>query len=33
MLKRGLVFLVLIGVLACAILVALAYGPFPLTVS
>jgi iron complex transport system permease protein len=32
MLKRGLVFLVLIGVLACAILVALAYGPFPLTV-
>jgi iron complex transport system permease protein len=32
MLKGGLVFLVLIGVLACAILVALAYGPFPLTV-
>jgi iron complex transport system permease protein len=32
MLKRGLVFLVLIGVLACAIVVALAYGPFPLTV-
>jgi iron complex transport system permease protein len=32
MLKRGLVFLVLVGVLACAILVALAYGPFPLTV-
>jgi iron complex transport system permease protein len=32
MLKRGLVFVVLIGVLACAILVALAYGPFPLTV-
>jgi iron complex transport system permease protein len=31
MLKRGLVFLVLIGVLACAVLVALAYGPFPLT--
>jgi iron complex transport system permease protein len=30
--KGGLVFLVLIGVLACAILVALAYGPFPLTV-
>jgi iron complex transport system permease protein len=32
MLKRGLVFLVLVGVLVCAILVALAYGPFPLTV-
>jgi iron complex transport system permease protein len=32
MLKRGLVFLVLVGVLAGAILVALAYGPFPLTV-
>jgi iron complex transport system permease protein len=30
--KDGLVFLVLIGVLAGAILVALAYGPFPLTV-
>jgi iron complex transport system permease protein len=30
--KGGLVFLVLIGVLGCAILVALAYGPFPLTV-
>jgi iron complex transport system permease protein len=30
--KGGLVFLVLIGVLACAILMALAYGPFPLTV-
>jgi iron complex transport system permease protein len=30
--KGGLVFLVLIGVLAGAILVALAYGPFPLTV-
>jgi iron complex transport system permease protein len=30
--KGGLVFLVLIGVLACAVLVALAYGPFPLTV-
>ena len=29
--KGGLVFLVLIGVLAGAILVALAYGPFPLT--
>jgi iron complex transport system permease protein len=32
MLKRGLVLLVLIGVLAAAIVVALAYGPFPLTV-
>ncbi|MBV9970287.1 MAG: iron chelate uptake ABC transporter family permease subunit, partial [Xanthobacteraceae bacterium] len=30
--KGGLVFLVLIGVLAGAIAVALAYGPFPLTV-
>jgi iron complex transport system permease protein len=30
--KGGLVFLVLIGVLACAVLVALAYGPFPLAV-
>jgi iron complex transport system permease protein len=30
--KGGLVFLVLIGVLAGAVLVALAYGPFPLTV-
>jgi iron complex transport system permease protein len=30
--KGGLVFLALIGVFACAILVALAYGPFPLTV-
>jgi iron complex transport system permease protein len=32
MFKRGLVFLVLLGVLAGAIIVALAYGPFPLTV-
>ena len=32
MLKRSLVFLVLILVLVCAIMVALAYGPFPLKV-
>jgi iron complex transport system permease protein len=32
MLKRSLVFLVLILVLVCAVMVALAYGPFPLKV-
>jgi iron complex transport system permease protein len=32
MFKRGLVFLVLILVLVCAVMVALAYGPFPLKV-